>query len=173
MAENEVEKETKSRRGLVFLLGLVFLVIIGLVVGIIIVLNLGRESSVEDDSEVVEEDYSSEIDKITRTIEEKLKIADSPEEKVALYIEREGQIYNLIAGTDKGRQVKDIVSEANIDVWSIICSDAYEAEKLKPSAQTAIMIFDCENGRGNEEVANQYLEISGERAVSEGQAGGG
>lgn len=174
MGDNKVRKKEGSQNTLVILLALLIIIIIGLIIGIALVKIL-RDGSLagSDDTESDEDvDYVAEVDSITNEIEEKLKGAETSEEKAALHMERAGRLSNIVSGFDEGVEINEIVLRDDVDVWSTICSDAYEAEKLNPSSNTAMMIFDCESERENQELANKYLEIATERAKTDGQGGG-
>ena len=165
MAEEKVQNKEKGHKSLVALLIVLIFIIIGLVVGILLVLNWTRGGEVGDeedgeasDTEVI--NYVAEIERVTGEIGTKIEEAETPAEKARLHLERGYELYNLLP-------------EAGLNKWDEVCDDAYAAEELAPSAESARLISGCEEMRENLELSNQYLEISEERGRNEGQAGGG
>ena len=165
--------EAKNRnllRGVGFLaLGFLCLVVIGLVVGITIT-KINEKTGSSDEEEINAEEYALKEEEELKAqyvsteeyIEEmrkKIEKAETKEEEAQLYMERAEELY--------GRQASE-----EGDYKKQILADAYKAEELAPSAETAFFISVVESDFGNEEKAAKYEELAGKRG-GESEEGNG
>lgn len=139
----------------------VLIVVIG---GIIAAINLnwtkdgskqttGVEEVVnEGDNGDIEKSEEESLAEYTNEMEEKIKNAETAEEKAELYMEK-----------SKGTYVRCV--EQCEALYDAILADAYKAEETYPSAETAWLIYSFEFGFGSEEKADEYREIAKERGM--------
>lgn len=159
MDGQEPQKKPKSYR-LIFILGGLCLVAIMLTVFVIVKNNNNPDS--DEETVFVEEDDDltpdQSIDDYLTETEAELEKATTGEEKAAIYLDRAGELYR-----------RQQIDEDNYT--EEILSDAYKAEEIASSADTAYAIYYYEKRLGSSEVADKYLEIAKERGYTEGGRG--
>ena len=159
MVEEDTNGKRIDRKGLIFLLGLLVMLIIGLVIGIIVVRIRNTEDEYSQEETVEEYEKEKEllekeqIERIIKETDEKLVNAKTDEERAYLYSSRAGNLYNYTYGSNGYSEM--------------ILSDAYNAEKLNPTIWTAYNIYNYENDFGSKEKAEEYLDISKKRGLLE------
>ena len=152
-----------ENRGLVILLGALGIVIIGLVVGIVVVKLQSSDNTVivdgndqtvdEYDTDEIEEEYiRPTVEEYMAEMEERISSAETDEEKAELYLSRAGELY-IRQQTGEG------------DFSEAILEDAYMAERINPTMDTAYDIYVYESEFGDDKKAEQYLKLAEERGL--------
>lgn len=152
------ERQDGKKRVLVFAISCC-IVICGLVVAIVVAMN-NRSESVDVVNPGSESEYKTFFDGwgeyiktndgvgLIAVTNEQLDRTSDVQEKADIYAMRAGVLYNM---SDNGQYTQQILS------------DAYTAEELKPSGNTAYLIYYYEHEFGNDVVAEEYLKIAEER----------
>lgn len=155
--EKKGKKKIAANKKLFFAIAILFSLILGLICGIVVVniINRNSQMSAEKIEDIVLEGGATmrQIEQYIANTDEKIKNAKTDEEKAELYSERSSKLYNYIESTKN-----DIVKDR-------VFSDAYMAEKLNPTIDTAANIYYYENTYGNKEQAERYLQEAKDRGL--------
>lgn len=171
---NEVKKFF-SQKKMYLILSVLFLVAIGLVVGIVVLNSqekdeLSGEGMTEEEMDAEAEAFAIQEEESERNnyistddyykeMDEIITRAETKEEKSQLYIERAEELYARQASEER-------------DLTKMILADVYKAEEVAPSADTAWMIYLVESNIGDGEKAETYLEIAKKRGYKEEDGNG-
>ena len=150
--------EKRERKILVGILA--GLCVVALTLGVVVVVmslntDSSKQVSEENGNEIAEnnEVLDTELNNYMNEMEIKIENAGTSEKKAELLIER-------------AKGAHDICSEDFEGYKDAILSDAYTAEQISPSAESAYLIYKFESELGNKEFANQYLELARERGMN-------
>ncbi len=136
-----------------FLLGGLGVVILGLVIGIVVVLSKGRlvlNTPDEALAYLVNFGNADNIEPYIEAANRALDAATNDDVRAEIYSMRAGVIFNY-SGDDQG------------NYYGQMLSDAYNAEEIKHSDETAYIISICEGKVGNDEKSKEFFEIAKER----------
>lgn len=149
--------DERQRSGLINVLVILCVIILGLIVCIIIVnlnnQNLHMSFDELEDLVISGEADSDLLNQYIDEINDKIEKTDNSQEKAVLYSERAGYI-SIYASKWNDDKLK-------VDVLT----DAYKAEELNPTADTAYDVYFYEREFGDEEKSNQYYNLSVERGM--------
>ena len=146
-------RKGSGNRGLVVLLSVLCFVICGLIAGIIVVINNNRlvlNTPEEASAYLTNFGNADDIKPYVEAADRALEAATNNDVKAKIYSMRAGVIFNY-NGTDKESYYEQMLS------------DAYNAEEIKHSAESAYMIYVCETRVGNDEKSRVFFEIAKER----------
>ncbi len=136
------------------------LCVIALILGVVIIargLNSTKNGTVAETQSTENQDSkttNAELDNYITEIERKIQNAETNEEKAKLYLE-------------KSMKVASSCIEQCESYYKTALSDAYKAEEVSPSAESAWLIsnFEMLSG-GNEQNAERYRELAEERGMN-------
>ena len=150
------EQKTGSNRGVLALFVVLGVVVCGLIAGIVAI-TMGNNKFVintNDEALAYLADYvgMNDPEGFIEAGDRALAAAASDDVKAYIYATRSGMLYNYN------------LNDNNIYLEQML-SDAYNAESLSPTAETAYMISVSEELAGNKEEAEEYLEKARERGL--------
>lgn len=146
-------RKDSGNKGLVILFLVLCFVICGLITGIIVVINNNRlvlNTSEEASAYLANFGNADNIKPYVEAADRALEGATNNDVKAKIYSMRAGVIFNY-NGIDKENYYEQMLS------------DAYSAEEIKHSAESAYMIYVCETRVGNDEKSRVFFEIAKER----------
>ena len=133
-----------------------------LLIGGIVVVKINQNDDVEPELVYEEEDVEltpkSSLEEYMNETNEQLNNAATNEEKAIIY-------------TDRAAELLDRHLDGEGDYSEQILADAYKAEELDPSGDTAYAIYMYERELGSKKKANEYLKIAEERGHVAGGMG--
>lgn len=149
---NKTQKNGNKK--LLVLLAFLCVIICGLVVGIIIVNNNTlRLSNYNEALDYLAEYIGSEDpNTFIEATDRALVAATNDSVKADIYLMRAGTLYNYSIGKDD-------------EYLDQMLADAYKAESLNPTAQSAYNVSVYESMAGNEAKSEEYLKIAKERGL--------
>lgn len=150
------EQKTGSNRGILALFVVLGVAVCGLIAGIVAI-TMGNNKFVintNDEALAYLADYvgMNDPEGFIEAGDRALAAAASDDVKAYIYATRSGMLYNYN------------LNDNNIYLEQML-SDAYNAESLSPTAETAYMISVSEELAGNKEEAEEYLEKARERGL--------
>ncbi len=152
-----VTKHDGQHRGLVGVLSILVVIIIGLVGSIIAINIINQKKQAAFDAledAVISGDASTDVlSQYIMEVDNKINETENNQEKAALYSERAGYV-SVYAEDWEDDKLKEIV-----------LADAYKAEELNPTAETAYSIYFYEREFGNKEKSDYYYNLSTERGM--------
>lgn len=131
-----------------FLLVLLSIVICGLIVGVIVVINSNKliiNTAEEAANYLIGYANAGDLEELIRETDKALAAATNDVVKADIYMIRANALFNYNEINDN-------------EYLEQMLSDAYSAENLNPTAQSAYRIYVGEKARGNEEKAEEYFE---------------
>ena len=155
-------RKDSGNKGLVILFLVLCFVICGLITGIIVVINNNRlvlNTPEEASAYLANFGNADDIKPYVEAADRALEGATNNDVKAKIYSMRAGVIFNY-NGIDKESYYEQMLS------------DAYNAEEIKHSADTAYMIYICEEKVGNDEKSKEYYEVAKERGYFDVQVNG-
>lgn len=156
---DSVERENSSNKKLKFLLAVLLMAIIGFAGGIITasIINQNSRISEEKIQDLVLEGRAttSQLEQYISDFDKRIARAETKEEKAELYSERGSNLYNYIDLNE------------NETIKNQVFADAYLAEELNPTVDTAVNIYYYENEYGSKERAEHYLQEAKNRGLDD------
>lgn len=154
-------RKSGGNRGLIVLFSVLCFVICGLIAGIIVVINNILVLNTPEEALAYLADYGNadDIEPYIEAANRALDAATNDDVRAEIYSMRAGVIFNY-SGDDQS------------DYYEQMLSDAYSAEEIKHSAESAYMIYVCETRVGNDEKSRVFFEIAKERGYFDVQRRG-
>lgn len=151
-----------SKRSLLILLSVLSFVICAIVVGIVVVINNNKFIiNTPEEASTYLADYmeADNPDGFIEAGDRALAVATNDDVKAYIYLMRSSMLFNYNINSDN-------------QYLEQMLSDAYSAENLSPTAQSAYRISVCEEVSGNKEKAEEYLNIAKDRGLLDSQGRG-